>query len=438
VIDFEDLVSKKTAVAVVGLGYVGLPLAVALSRHFRVVGFDISPRRINELQSGADATGEVEPAKLAQAKIEYTADPAAIKACGMIVVAVPTPIDEYRNPDLRPVTGASITVGKNLGPGSVVVYESTVYPGLTEDICVPLLEKHSGLACGRDFTVGYSPERINPGDKVHTLENIVKVVSGQDEPTRRLLSRMYGTIISAGVHEASCIKVAEAAKVIENTQRDLNIALMNELSLIFERMGIDTLEVLEAAGTKWNFLPFRPGLVGGHCIGVDPYYLTFKAQSLGYEPQVILAGRHINDFMAKHVAGTAVKRLIKAGHRVRGARVGILGLTFKENVPDLRNTKVVDIVRELADYQVRVLVNDPLASPEEAKHEYGLTLDPLSAFRDLDALILAVPHEVYLETLSPLEMRSWFRDEGQGIVLDVRGALPRQALREAGLWHWRL
>jgi UDP-N-acetyl-D-galactosamine dehydrogenase len=425
-------------VAVVGLGYVGLPLAVALSRHFRVVGFDISQARIDELASGADATGEVEPAKLARAVIEYTADPQAIKGCGVVVVAVPTPIDANRNPDLTPVTGASATVGKHLAAGSVVVYESTVYPGLTEEICVPLLEKHSGLVCGRDFTVGYSPERINPGDKVHTLERIVKVVSGQDEPTRKLLARLYGTIITAGVHEASSIKVAEAAKVIENTQRDLNIALMNELSLIFERMGIDTLEVLEAAGTKWNFLPFRPGLVGGHCIGVDPFYLTFKAQSLGYEPQVILAGRHINDSMAGHVAHTAVKRLIKAGHRVRGAKVGVLGLTFKENVPDLRNTKVVDIVRELADYQVRVLVHDPLASAEEARHEYGLTLDPLSAFRDLDALILAVPHDLYLKTLSPLEMRSWFRDEGQAIVLDVRGALSREALREAGMWCWRL
>jgi len=438
VIEFEDLISKKTAVAVVGLGYVGLPLAVALSRHFRVVGFDISQARIDELKSGADATGEVEPAKLARAVVEYTSDPQAIKSCGVVVVAVPTPIDANRNPDLRPVTGASATVGKHLAAGSVVVYESTVYPGLTEEICVPLLEEHSGLVCGRDFTVGYSPERINPGDKVHTLERIVKVVAGQDEPTRRLLARLYGTIINAGVHEASSIKVAEAAKVIENTQRDLNIALMNELSLIFERMGIDTLEVLEAAGTKWNFLPFRPGLVGGHCIGVDPFYLTFKAQSLGYEPQVILAGRHINDAMAGHVAHTAVKRLIKAGHRVRGARVGVLGLTFKENVPDLRNTKVVDIVRELADYQVRVLVHDPLASAEEARHEYGLTLEPLSAFRDLDALILAVPHDLYLKTISPLEMRSWFRDEGQAIVLDVRGALPREALREAGMWCWRL
>jgi UDP-N-acetyl-D-galactosamine dehydrogenase len=438
VIDFDDLASKNRAVAVVGLGYVGLPLAVALSRHFRVTGFDISPARIAELRSGADSTGEVEPARLAAAAIDFTADPAALSDCGVIIVAVPTPIDANRNPDLRPVTGASATVGKHLAAGSVVVFESTVYPGLTEEICVPLLEEHSGLVCGRDFTVGYSPERINPGDKVHTLENIVKVVAGQDEPTRRLLARLYGTIIAAGIHEASSIKVAEAAKVIENTQRDLNIALMNELSLIFERMGIDTLEVLEAAGTKWNFLPFRPGLVGGHCIGVDPYYLTFKAQGMGYNPQVILAGRRINDDMGKHVADTVVKRLIRAGHRVRGARVGILGLTFKENVPDLRNTKVVDIIRELADYQVRVLVHDPLASPEEARREYGLILDPLSALRDLDALILAVPHQSYLDTLSPLTMRTWFRDEGQGIVADVRGALSRQAMHEAGLWHWRL
>jgi len=438
VIDFDDLVSRKRAVAVVGLGYVGLPLAVALSRHFRVTGFDISPARIDELRAGTDSTGEVEPARLAAAAIDFTTDPAALAACGVIIVAVPTPIDANRNPDLRPVTGASATVGQHLAPESVVVFESTVYPGLTEEICVPLLERHSGLTCGRDFTVGYSPERINPGDKVHTLEHIVKVVAGQDEPTRTLLARLYGTIITAGIHEASSIKVAEAAKVIENTQRDLNIALMNELSLIFERMGIDTLEVLEAAGTKWNFLPFRPGLVGGHCIGVDPYYLTFKAQAAGYNPQVILAGRRINDNMGKHVADTAVKRLIRAGHRVRGARVGILGLTFKENVPDLRNTKVVDIIRELADYQVRVLVHDPLASPEEAMREYGLTLEPLSALRDLDALILAVPHAAYVQDISPLDLRSWFRDEGQGIVLDVRGALSRRAVQDAGLWHWRL
>ncbi len=480
-IEYEDLVSKKSAVAVVGLGYVGLPLAVALSRHFRVIGFDISAARVEELRSGADSTGEVEPTTLAGAEVRYTTDPAELRSCGVVIVAVPTPIDVYRNPDLRPVVGASATVGKNLSAGTVVAYESTVYPGLTEEVCVPLLEQHSGLACGRDFTVGqnlapgcvvayestvypgltedvcvpllekhsglvrgrdfsvgYSPERINPGDKVHTLENIVKVVSGQDEKTRALLARVYGTIIKAGIHEASSIKVAEAAKVIENTQRDLNIALMNELSLIFERMGIDTLEVLEAAGTKWNFLPFRPGLVGGHCIGVDPYYLTFKAQSMGYKPQVILAGRNINDSMARHVAHTAVKRLILAGRRVRGARIGVLGLTFKENVPDLRNTKVVDIVRELADYQVQVLVHDPLASAEEAHLEYGLTLDPLESFRDLDALILAVPHQAYLTTLDPMALRSWFRDEGQGIVLDVRGALDRKALRDAGLWHWRL
>ncbi len=437
-IGYEDLVSKKSAVAVVGLGYVGLPLAVALSRHFRLVGFDISAARVEELRRGADSTGEVEPDALVAAEVAYTTDPGDLRSCGVVIVAVPTPIDANRNPDLRPVIGASTAVGKNLSAGTVVVYESTVYPGLTEEVCVPLLEEHSGLACGRDFTVGYSPERINPGDKVHTLENIVKVVAGQDEGTRTLLARLYGAIIKAGVHEASSIRVAEAAKVIENTQRDLNIALMNELSLIFERMGIDTLEVLEAAGTKWNFLPFRPGLVGGHCIGVDPYYLTFKAQSMGYTPQVILAGRNINDSMARHVADTAVKRLIRAGHRVRGARVGVLGLTFKENVPDLRNTKVVDIVRELADYQVRVLVHDPLASAEEAHREYGLTLEPLEAFRDLDALILAVPHASYLKSLDALELRSWFRDEGQGIVLDVRGALDREALRDAGLWHWRL
>ncbi|MDO9083755.1 MAG: nucleotide sugar dehydrogenase, partial [Humidesulfovibrio sp.] len=329
----DDLKARRASVAVVGLGYVGLPLAVALARHFAVIGFDISQKRVGELNAGRDRTGEVSPEGLAQAQVSYTCEPSRLKDAAVVIVAVPTPIDLHRAPDLTPVISATRTVGANLAQGAVVVYESTVYPGLTEEVCVPLLEEHSGLRCGPDFTVGYSPERINPGDKAHTLETIVKVVAGQDGPTADLLAGMYGAVVTAGIYRASSIKVAEAAKVIENTQRDLNIALMNELAMIFERLGIDTLEVLEAAGTKWNFLPFRPGLVGGHCIGVDPYYLTFKAQALGLAPRVILAGRAINDGMGRFIAQACIKGLIDGRVLVKGARVGILGFTFKENVP---------------------------------------------------------------------------------------------------------
>ncbi|AMD92295.1 nucleotide sugar dehydrogenase [Desulfomicrobium orale] len=434
-ISFEDIVSGKSAVAVVGLGYVGLPLAVALSRHFRVIGFDISEGRVAELRRGEDSTREVEPAALAEAKVSYTSDPAQLAQAGVIVVAVPTPIDGNRKPDLRPVVGASSTVGAHMSAGAVVVYESTVYPGLTEEICVPILEERSGLTCGKDFTVGYSPERINPGDRVHTLERIVKVVSGQDEPTADLLARLYGTIITAGIHRASSIKVAEAAKVIENTQRDLNIALMNELALIFDRMNIDTTEVLQAAGTKWNFLPFKPGLVGGHCIGVDPYYLTFKAESMGFHPQVILAGRRINDGMGKFIAEKTVKAMINAGCQVKGARIGLLGLTFKEDVPDLRNSKVEDILRELHDYHVEVLVHDPLADPEEARKEYGVILQPLTALRDLDALILAVSHAEFAR-MDAAALQAMFRCPEAGIVMDVKGCLDKTSL--SGLTYWRL
>lgn len=434
-ISFEDIVSGKSAVAVVGLGYVGLPLAVALSRHFRVIGFDISEGRVAELRRGEDSTREVEPAALAEAKVSYTSDPAQLAQAGVIVVAVPTPIDGNRKPDLRPVVGASSTVGAHMSAGAVVVYESTVYPGLTEEICVPILGERSGLTCGKDFTVGYSPERINPGDRVHTLERIVKVVSGQDEPTADLLARLYGTVITAGIHRASSIKVAEAAKVIENTQRDLNIALMNELALIFDRMNIDTTEVLQAAGTKWNFLPFKPGLVGGHCIGVDPYYLTFKAESMGFHPQVILAGRRINDGMGKFIAEKTVKAMINAGCQVKGARIGLLGLTFKEDVPDLRNSKVEDILRELHDYHVEVLVHDPLADPEEARKEYGVILQPLTALRDLDALILAVSHAEFAR-MDAAALQAMFRCPEAGIVMDVKGCLDKTSL--SGLTYWRL
>ena len=436
-IDFDALAARKQPLAVVGLGYVGLPLAVAFSRHFDVIGFDIAQARIDELKGGHDHTNEVDDARLQSASIEYTCDPAALKRGAVIIVAVPTPIDSHRSPDLTPVVDSSNTVGANLSRGCVVCYESTVYPGLTEEVCIPILERQSGLKFGEDFTVGYSPERINPGDKVHTLETIKKIVSGSDQATADLLARVYGAVVRAGIHRASSIKVAEAAKVIENTQRDLNIALMNELSVIFSRMDIDTLEVLEAAGTKWNFLPFRPGLVGGHCIGVDPYYLTFKAEELGYHPDVILSGRRINDAMGGLVAQRTVKRMIRMGMTVKDARVGVLGLTFKENVPDLRNTRVVDIVAELEEFGARTVVTDAEAYPAEARRLYGIDLVPLEEFKDLDALVLAVPHKSYGE-LDASRLKAMFRDPARALVFDVKGLLDKQAMLDAGIDYQRL
>ena len=436
-ISFESLKNHTSALAVVGLGYVGLPLAVALSRHMNVIGFDINAKRVEELRNGHDRTDEVTDAALQSAQVRYTSDPAALAEASVIIVAVPTPIDAHRNPDLTPVIGSTTTVGRHMTKGCVIAYESTVYPGLTEEVCVPILERESGLKYGADFTVGYSPERINPGDKVHTLETIVKIVAGSDAATADLLVQVYGSVVKAGIHRASCIRVAEAAKVIENTQRDLNIALMNELAIIFGRMGIDTQEVLEAAGTKWNFLPFRPGLVGGHCIGVDPYYLTFKAEEMGYHPEVILAGRRINDNMGKYVAECTVKRLIKLGRRVCCARVGILGFTFKENVPDLRNTRVVDVIRELRDYNFTVLVHDPQADPDEALHEYGQQLSPLDELVDLDAVILAVGHDAYA-ALAPQDLLHRFSTPEQALVMDVKGFFDPTALRQAGIAYWRL
>ena len=436
-IDFDALAARKRPLAVVGLGYVGLPLAVAFSHHFDVIGFDIAQARIDELKGGHDHTNEVDDARLQSASIEDTSDPAALKRAAVIIVAVPTPIDSHRSPDLTPVVGSSNTVGANLSRGCVVCYESTVYPGLTEEVCIPILERRSGLKFGEDFTVGYSPERINPGDKVHTLETIRKIVSGSDQATADLLARVYGAVVKAGIHRASSIKVAEAAKVIENTQRDLNIALMNELSVIFSRMDIDTLEVLEAAGTKWNFLPFRPGLVGGHCIGVDPYYLTFKAEELGYHPDVILSGRRINDAMGSLVAQRTVKRMIRMGMTVKDAKVGVLGLTFKENVPDLRNTRVVDIVAELEEFGAKPVVTDAEAYPAEAKRLYGIDLVPLEEFRDLDALVLAVPHRSYGE-LDAARLKAMFRDPAKALVFDVKGLLDKQAMLDAGIDYQRL
>ncbi|MDR2891744.1 MAG: nucleotide sugar dehydrogenase [Deltaproteobacteria bacterium] len=434
---FQDLASGRKPLAVIGLGYVGLPLAVAFAQKFKVIGYDISSRRVSELQAGRDHTREADPAALQSPNLEFTSDAARLREAGVIIVAVPTPIDAHNNPDLAPVRLASAAVGRNLAKGSVVVYESTVYPGVTEEICQPVLEAESGLVCGRDFTLGYSPERINPGDKVHTLSGIVKIVSGSDAATADLLAELYGAVVKAGIHRASSIKVAEAAKVIENTQRDLNIALMNELSIVFGRMGLDTHEVLAAAGTKWNFLKFYPGLVGGHCIGVDPYYLTYKAQELGYNPQIILAGRRVNDGMGKYVAESLVKELIRAGCLVKGARVGILGLTFKENVPDLRNTKVLDIIAELADYGVETLVYDPEADPEEAERVYGLKLCGLDGFNDLNALIIAVAHDDF-KRLTPEGMKKSFRAGQAPVCIDVKGLWNPDEARVAGYIYWRL
>ncbi len=436
-ITFNDLTKRKAPVCIVGLGYVGLPLAVALADHFDVVGFDISPERVGELERGVDRTNEVDPARLKAAPVRYTCQPEAIAECKLIIVAVPTPIDKSRSPDLTPVRSASKSVGQQLTPGTVVVFESTVYPGLTEEICVPIMEQTSGLVCGRDFFVGYSPERINPGDKEHTLQTIVKVVAGQTPEVLDLLDQVYSTVVIAGTYRASSIKVAEAAKVIENTQRDLNIALMNELATIFDSMDIDTLEVLEAAGTKWNFLPFRPGLVGGHCIGVDPYYLTFKAESLGLHPQVILAGREINDSMGKFVVESTVKRLIKTDKKMLGARIGLLGLTFKENVPDLRNTRSVDLVTQFEDYGAKVLVHDAEADPTEASKEYGIDLVNLDDLRDLEALVLAVSHKAYRK-LDLSTLKTWFRDPNKALIIDIKGFFDPAELKAAGFLYWRL
>lgn len=433
----SDFQEGKEKIAVVGLGYVGLPLAVALAEHFRVIGFDISQTRVDELRHGRDRTGEVLTKDLLTADVVYSADPQVLSRAKLIVVAVPTPIDTNHRPALGPIQAATATVGQNMVPGTVVVYESTVYPGLTEELCLPLLEEKSGLCCGQDFGIGYSPERINPGDKENTLQNIVKVVAGQNPEITEFLSAVYATVVRAGVHKAPSIKVAEAAKVIENTQRDLNIALMNELALIFERMGIDTLDVLEAAGTKWNFLPFRPGLVGGHCIGVDPYYLTFKAEALAYHPQVILAGRRINDSMGEFVAQKVVKNIIQTGNGVHGARVGVLGLTFKENVPDLRNTRVGDIISELKSFCIQVLIHDPLVDSFEVREEFGLELTAWAEMKELDAVVLAVPHNWYKEKKTK-EILGCLHNPQKAVVADIKGMLRAEEVQNWGAIYWRL
>ena len=435
-VTFELLKERKDRIVVTGLGYVGLPLAVHLSKHFDVVGYDFNLKRIEELKSGFDRTLEISKNDLQNAVIDFTDDPRKISQCRLIIVAVPTPIDEYRIPDLKPLRGASATAGKYMQQGSCVVFESTVYPGATEEVCVPILEQESGLKFGIDFTAGYSPERINPGDKIHTIDKILKIVSGSDEDTAMLLSSVYGTIVTAGIHMASSIKVAEAAKVIENTQRDLNIALMNELALIFDKLKIDTSEVLKAAGTKWNFLPFKPGLVGGHCIGVDPYYLTFKAESIGYHPEMILAGRRINDGMGKYIAERTVKILIKAGKRVNNAKVAVLGITFKEDVPDLRNTKVVDIINELFDYGIEVLVHDPLADKDDAAGFYGIDLQPIEALSGVDAVIVAVIHKKYIEL--GLSGIADLCTNSTPIIIDIKAAFKQDEAEKQNIKYWRL
>jgi UDP-N-acetyl-D-galactosamine dehydrogenase len=425
-----------SVVAVVGLGYVGLPLAVEFGKKRQTIGYDVSSSKVESYKRCIDPTGEVSFDDLqAASHLLFTTDPAELSHADFVVVAVPTPVDLAHQPDFAALVGASEAVGKHIKRGAIVIYESTVYPGATEEVCVPVLEKHSGMKWKEDFHVGFSPERINPGDKQHTLTRILKVVSGDDEDTLEKIAMLYESVISAGVHRASSIKVAEAAKVIENTQRDLNIALMNELAIIFDKLGIDTLEVLQAAGTKWNFLPFRPGLVGGHCIGVDPYYLTHKAEMIGYIPQVILAGRRINDSMAKFVAEQTIKHIIKADINVRGARVNVLGLSFKENCPDLRNSKVADLINELKSYGIEIHVHDPVASPEEARHEYGLELESWDSLPRADAIIVAVSYRQFVNT--PLaDFHSIIADKG--CFIDVKSQFDPLALRTAGFNVWRL
>jgi UDP-N-acetyl-D-galactosamine dehydrogenase len=424
-------------VAVVGLGYVGLPLAVEFGKKLDTIGYDLSAAKIDSYRRFHDPTGEVSSEDLrAAARLTATSDPTDLRRADFIVVAVPTPVDVAHIPDFSPLIGASTTVAQHMKKGAIVVYESTVYPGATEEVCVPVLERHSGMRWKQDFHVGYSPERVNPGDKEHTVSRIIKVVSGDDDKTLAKVAELYGSIITAGVHRASSIKVAEAAKVIENTQRDLNIALMNELALIFNRLGIDTLEVLQAAGTKWNFLPFRPGLVGGHCIGVDPYYLTHKAEMIGYHTQVILAGRRINDGMGAYVAQQTLKQLIKNGSPVPGSKVIVLGLTFKENCPDLRNSKVADVIRELKELGCEVSVHDPIADSGEAAHEYGVALTPWDQLpADAAAIVAAVPHKTYLAMSLP-ELLS--RLKPGGVFVDVKSVFDRIAIRDAGFRMWRL
>lgn len=428
---------KTRKIAVIGLGYVGLPLAVELAKHFDVIGFDVNESKLQKYRGGIDVTDEVGDEGIQQTTMEFTSDENRIKEAKFIIVSVPTPINVDKTPDLSPVTGASETIGRNLTKGSIVVYESTVYPGTTEEICIPILEKESGLTYGEDFKAGYSPERINPGDKINTLTKITKIVSGSDEEALEEVSSLYGSIIKAGVHEAESIKVAEAAKVIENSQRDINIAFMNELSMVFNKMDIPTKQVLRAAGTKWNFLKFTPGLVGGHCIGVDPYYFTYKAEQLGYHSQIILAGRKINDDMGKYVASNIIKKMIHAKQDVSKAKVAIMGLTFKEDCGDVRNTRVIDIIDELKDYEIDVVVHDPMADKEEVKREYGIDLVDKSEIKDVDAIVVAVGHQLFsnynLDNFDKL-----YKNPNKKVLIDIKEILDRDEATNRGYHYWSL
>lgn len=433
---YEDLLAGKERLSVIGLGYVGMPIAVAFAKVLAVIGYDNKAEKIKAYQEGRDPTQEIGDAAIQKSTMLFTSDAAELKKARFHIVAVPTPVNDDHTPNLSPVISASEAVGKNLMPGSIVVYESTVYPGVTEEICIPILERASGLMAGKEFKVGYSPERINPGDKKHRLENIVKIVSGMDAQSLDTIARVYSLVAKAGIHRAESIKVAEAAKVIENSQRDINIAFMNELSLIFHKMGIDTKEVLHAAGTKWNFLPFYPGLVGGHCIGVDPYYLTHKAEQLGYHSQVILAGRRINDGVGKYIAENTVKLLIHAEKQVKKARVAILGFTFKENCQDTRNTKVFDIVKELREYGIEPMIFDPVADAEEARKFYGIDVKREGQLCRMDALIVAVAHDVF--KTYDMEMLNAFYQKGEKVLVDVKGLFDKEAFKAAGYHYWRL
>ena len=433
---YEKLIDRREKLSLVGLGYVGIPIAVSFAKKIDVIGFDLNEKKIELYKNGIDPTKEVGDEAIRNTTVEFTSDEAKLREAKFHIVAVPTPVNADHTPDLVPVESASRIVGRNLSKGSIVVYESTVYPGVTEDICVPILEKESGLVCGKDFKVGYSPERINPGDKVHRLETIVKVVSGMDEETLETVAKVYSLVALAGVHKAESIKVAEAAKVIENSQRDINIAFMNELSIIFHKLGIDTKAVLEAAGTKWNFLKFAPGLVGGHCIGVDPYYLTYKAEETGYHSQVILSGRRINDSMGQYVTESLIKLMAKSGVPISGAKVAVLGLTFKENCPDTRNSRVVDIIHELHEYGIEPVVCDDVADKDGAEREYGLELTAFERVKNCDAVILAVAHDEF-KALSRSDFDALYKNETK-ILLDVKGILDRKTFESAGYKYWRL
>lgn len=432
---YEEIVNGKESISLVGLGYVGMPIAVAFSKKVNVIGFDVNKEKINLYKTGIDPTNEVGNETIKKCTVKFTYNAEDLKKSKFHIVAVPTPVKDDHTPDLTPVESASRILGKNLIKGSIIVYESTVYPGVTEDVCVPILEQESGLKCGIDFKVGYSPERINPGDKVHRLETITKIVSGMDEETLEEVAKVYELVVDAGVYKAESIKVAEAAKVIENSQRDINIAFMNELSIIFNKMNIDTQAVLKAAGTKWNFLNFTPGLVGGHCIGVDPYYLTYKAEQEGYHSQIILSGRRINDDMGKYVAENTVKKLIENDKNIKNAKVGILGFTFKENCPDTRNTKIIDIIKELGEYGITPIVVDPIADREEAKKLYDIDFENLEELKDLDALIIATAHECFLQYTKDI-FNDMFRDSK--IIIDVKGILNRKSYEDADYTYWRL